>query len=207
MAEALNIARQRAKENHSFDVEVAQFLNAQWMATRVDMVAVERALEILGAIAPPGRLFGVLRAAMAQNDLAILSKAALALARHVDNVPVLEKLMTNPDSRVRANTIEALWGRKLDDLEPLLITALADRHHRVAINAAYGLYLLDPYKYIGEVEQFVNHPKAVHRAGAAWLIRKIGDPKYLPMLKDLVRDQSAEVRKAAFKTLALLRAA
>ena len=105
----------------------------------------ERAIEILGAIASPARLFGVLRAAMSQEDPGIRSKSALALARHTDNMPILNKLVTDPDTRVRANTIEALWGRKISRFGANYLSELSeDDNHRVAINAAYALYLVNP---------------------------------------------------------------
>jgi HEAT repeat protein len=205
--EAIRIAKIRSREDHSFDLQIARFLNCQWMARRADVAAVERALEILSAIASPARLFGVLRGAMAQVDPGIRSKSAMALARHTDSLPILNKLVTDPDTRVRANTIEALWGRKIPEVAELLQRALKDDNHRVAINAAYALYLLDPLKHIAEVEAFVKHPQARFRTAAAWLIRKIGDARHLSLLKTLVRDDSQDVRRAAFRTLAALRPA
>lgn len=206
-AEAIRLAKIRSGEDQSFDLQIAQFLNAQWMARRADVGAVERALEILGAIASPSRLSSILRTAMSQDDPGIRSKSALALARHTDNIPVLCKLATDSDTRVRANTVEALWGRNIPDIEELLLRALKDDNHRVAINAAYALYLLDPLQHIAEVEAFVKHPQPRFRMAAAWLIRKIGDSRHLSLLKTLVRDESQEVRRAAFRTLAALRPA
>ncbi|MES1260330.1 MAG: HEAT repeat domain-containing protein [Acidobacteriota bacterium] len=205
IGEALRIARERARENLWYDLQIIQFVSDQWDARHIDMGALERGLEILGAISPPRRLFGVLRTAMSQDDPELRSKAALALAKHVENTSVLEKLATDGDARVRANTIEALWHRHTPAAEAVLLRALDDTHHRVAINAAYGLYLMNPGKYIGQVEAFVGHPQPGHRIAAAWLIRKIGDPGLLRLLKTLVRDDDPEVRRTSFRTLAMLR--
>lgn len=203
--DAIRVARQRASEDHSYDLQIVQFVNSLWMAHTIDMRALDRGLEILGAIASPGRLAGVLRNALAQADPEIRSKAALALNRHADGTAMAEKLAIDADPRVRANAIEALWGRKTAGVEAILKRALEDRHHRVVANAAYGLYLIDPQRYLVALEVLLEHSKASFRIAAAWMVRKIGDPKNLALLKNLVRDQDSDVRKAAFRTLGMLR--
>jgi hypothetical protein len=204
-SEAIRIAKIRSRGDASYESQITDFLNTRWAAGAVDLPAVERAIEILGAIAPPSRLFGVLRIAMSQQDSCVRSKSALALATRTDNLSVLNKLLTDANARVRANTIEALWGRQIPGVDDLFRNALTDGNHRVAINAAYALYLLDPTKHMTDVETFVNDPRSKFRMAAAWLVRKIGNPGHLCLLKTLVRDQSAEVRRAAFRTLAVLR--
>jgi HEAT repeat protein len=206
-SEAIRIAKIRSRGDASYEAQITDFLNTQWAAGTVDVPAIERAIEILGAIAPPARLFGVLRIAMSQHDSCVRSKSALALATRTDSLPVLNKLLTDANARVRANTIEALWGRRIPGLAELFQRALTDGNHRVAINAAYALYLLDPVKHLSHVESFVNDPRTRFRMAAAWLVRKIGNPGHLSLLKTLVRDQSADVRRAAFQTLAVLRPA
>jgi HEAT repeat protein len=203
--EAIRVARARAKENHSYDLQIVQFVNSLWIANTIDMRALDRGLEILGAIASPGRLASVLRNALAQPDQEIRSKAALALTRHAEGTAIIERLAMDPDPRVRANAIEALWDRKSADSEVVLRRALEDKHHRVAANAAYGLYRIDPTKYFITVEMLVEHSKPSHRMAAAWVVRKIGDAKHLSLLKTLVRDQDPDVRKAAFRTLGMVR--
>jgi HEAT repeat protein len=204
-SEAIRIAKIRSRSDLSYDLQIAQFLHAQWAAGSVDVPAIERAVEILGAIASGPRLLGVLRVAMSHNDPCVRSKSALALATRTDNLPLLEKLVTDANARVRANTIEALWDRRIPGASELLQGALRDGNHRVAINAAYALYLLDPMKHISDVATFVVDRRIRFRMAAAWLIRKIGNPGHLGLLKTLVRDQSADVRRLAFQTLAVLR--
>lgn len=203
--EAIRAARQRAGEDLSYDLQIAQFLNTQWMSRRINMPVIERGMEVLGAIGSPGRVFGVLRTALAQTDPELRSKAALALGRNVDSIQVLEKLTIDEDSRVRANTIEAVWGRKGPEVEALLRRALDDCHHRVVANAAYGLYLIDPARHVTQLEMLIQHADPAHRMAAAWLLRKIGDGQHLCLLKPLVRDPDPDVRKAAFRTLSELR--
>lgn len=205
--EAIRAARLRASEDPSYELQVTQFLNNQWMSRRINMPVIERGMEVLAAIGSPGRVFGVLRTALAQSDPELRSKAALALGRNVDSIQVLEKLIIDEDARVRANTVEAVWGRKTPEAEALLRRALDDCHHRVVTNAAYGLYLIDPTRYAAQLEMLIHHADAAHRMAAAWLLRKIGDGQHLSLLKPLVRDPDPDVRKAAFRTLSQLRGA
>ena len=204
--EAVIVARQRARENLSYDLQIAQFVNSQWLSNTVNLRIAERGLEILGAIASPARLLSVLRTAMAQTDPEVRSKAAIALGKYLENPTLIERLAMDGDPRVRANTIEALWGRAIPEAEAIFRRALIDRHHRVAANAAYGLYLIDSGKYLTAVEAFVEHSRQGHRTAAAWLIRKIGDACLLGLLKTLVRDQNPDVRRAAFLAIGALRA-
>lgn len=205
--DAIRIARQRAREHLAFDLQISQILNSQWLSRRTDIQAVERWLDLFGPIASLGRFFGVLRTVMSQGNPKLRSRAALALAGRVESASILERLMSETDFRVRANTIEALWGCNTPEAEAMFRTALEDPHHRVAVNAAYGLYLIDPIRHIPDVESFITHPKPGHRRAAAWLIRKTGDARNLSFLKGLVRDQSPEVRHTAFQTIGVLRTA
>ncbi|MDQ1472536.1 MAG: hypothetical protein QOJ99_4016, partial [Bryobacterales bacterium] len=178
-SEAIRIAKIRSRGDASYESQITDFLNTQWAAGTIDVPAVERAIEILGAIAPPARLLSVLRVAMSHHDACVRSKSALALATRIDSIPVLEKLVTDANARVRANTIQALWGRRIPGVAELFQNALTDGNHRVAINAAYALYLLDPVQHMSDVETFVNDPRTKFRMAAAWLVRKIGNPRHL----------------------------
>ena len=63
--DAIRVARQRASEDLSYDLQIVQFVNSLWMAHTIDMRALDRGLEILGAIASPGRTVIVASGAVA----------------------------------------------------------------------------------------------------------------------------------------------
>jgi HEAT repeat protein len=196
-----------AEECTSFDLRISYFLNEHLRSSKVSVETVSQALAILGELAPPPRLFATLRSAMAHADPYVRSTCALALGRRVDSLPWIRRLAEDNDERVRANTVEALWGRKGAEIESVLLTALNDAHHRVAANAAFGLYLTDPERYLPTVGMFVNHALPGFRCAAAWIIGKIGNPEHMSMLKPLLLDKNDKVRRAGFKSLATLRSA
>ena len=170
------------------------------------MEVVERALEVLAAIAPTARLHGAIRASLAHEDARIRSKAAVALGRCVGDLPLLQRLLADTDPRVRANTLEALWHMANPEIEAVFLRALSDSHHRAVANAAYGLYLIDKEKYFPKVTGLIEHQLSGYRAAGAWLLGRIGDPRNLPMLKPLLLEKNADARGAAFRTLKILRA-
>jgi len=205
--ESIRVARRRAEERRSFEIEVFRHLSQQLMARRVNVDIVERALEVLIAIAPVARLHGALRSALAHDEARVRSKAAVAVGRCIADIPLLQRLLTDTDARVRANTLEALWHMRGVEIEGIFIRALTDTHHRAVANAAYGLFLIDREKYFPKISALVEHPHAGYRAAGAWLLGKIGEPEHLSMLRPLLTERNTDVRGAAFRALAVLRAA
>jgi HEAT repeat protein len=205
--EAIRNAWQLCEERPTFEVEVFRYLNRQLEKPKVDVEIVERALEVITAIAPVARLHGALRSTLSHDDARVRSKAAVAVGRCVADLPLLNRLLTDSDARVRANTLEALWHMRTPEIEAIFVKCLSDPHHRTVANAIYGLYLIDSKKYFTRVCSLIEHPQAGHRASGAWLLGKIREPEHLPMLRPLLSEKNADVRGAAFRALASLRAA
>jgi hypothetical protein len=207
LQQALRIARQRCTERTSYDLQIFQFLNQYLSFSDIDLLVVERAVDILCEIAPTPRLLSILRSAMENNDPQIRSKSALLLINKIESPSLLQKLITDSDARVRANAIEALWGRQTVAAEEVFRKGLLDLHHRVAANAVYGLLLIDPEKYRANLEVLANHTEPNRRGGAAWIIGKIGDIRNAGLLKPLLVDANAAVRGGAFRAIRALRSA
>ena len=203
--QALEAAFRIAEGNPEFDTELAVLLTAECSVEKPNFGHVERLLELLAAIAPPARLYPTLRAALAHDAAHVRQKAALLLSRKVDNPEVLAQLAADGDPRVRANTVQALWGHTDEASRTILARALEDLHHRVAANAAYGLFLLDKEAHAARLKRFVKHPHPRFRRAGAWILRKIGDPADLPLLQALVEDKNAEVRGSAYAALLALK--
>jgi HEAT repeat protein len=205
--ESIQAARRHAEDRQSYDIEIFRYLTQQLLARKVDVEVVERALEVLAAIAPTARLHGAIRATLSHDDAKIRSKAAVVLGRSVADLPLLQRLLSDSDARVRANTLEALWHLKSAEIESIFLKALGDSGHRAVANATYGLYLIDSEKYFPKATELIAHPLSGHRAAGAWLLGKIGDPHNLPLLKPLLLEKSTDARSAAFRTLKILRTA
>jgi HEAT repeat protein len=203
--DSIRTARDIAEKRRAYDIEIFRYVSDQLTATRVNLDVIERGLEVLDAIAPRARLQAVLRAALAHDDGRVRSKAAVVVGRMVADIPLLKRLLADGDSRVRANTLEAVWGTKGEEVEKLFARALADPHHRVVANAAYGLYSIDPEKYFPKVTGLIRHAAAGHRTAGAWLLGKLGNPDHLPLLKPLLLERNSGVRAAAFRSLKILR--
>jgi HEAT repeat protein len=202
---SIRIARQLSAECPGLDIEVFQYLTRKLRVPGVDLAVIGRILEILVAITPPARLHGVLRAGLAHYDAEVRSKAAVAVGRYMADAPLLQRLLTDADARVRANTLEALWHMRQPEVEAIFMQGLSDSHHRVVANAMYGLCLIDRDKYLPNVRGLLEHPLASHRVAGAWLMGRIARPEHLPLLRPLLSDGTAEVRAAAFDALAILR--
>jgi HEAT repeat protein len=206
LGKSILVARCRADERRSFEIEVFRYLTQQLTCRRVDLDLVERTLEILIAIAPLARLHGALRLALAHDEARVRSKAAVAVGRRVANVPLLQRLLTDTDARVRANTVEALWHMREPEIESIFLRSLGDAHHRTVANATYGLFLIDRVKHFPKVCELIEHPDAGSRAAGAWLLGKIREPENLRLLRPLLIEKNTDVRGAAFRALAILRA-
>ena len=203
--ESIRAAKRNAEERQAYDIEIRRHLAQHLTATTVDVEVVERALEVLFAVAPPARLHGVIRTTISHDDPRVRSKAALTVARCVADLPLLQRLLSDTDARVRANTLEALWHLRSPEVESVFLRSLNDSHHRAIANATYGLYLIDEAKYFDKVTALTEHPLAGCRAAGAWLLGRIGNPKHLTMLKPLLLEKITGVRSAAFQALKVLR--
>ena len=88
------------------------------------------------------------------HDSRIRSKAMLLVGKVVRRSEWLKKALSDPDPRVRANAIEAVWGGVSEDLVPLLERSLEDKHPRVVGNGAgvvgidLGLLGVDPRVHV-----------------------------------------------------------
>jgi hypothetical protein len=78
---------------------------------------------------------------------------------------------------------------------------LADKHHRVAANAVYGLYLLDAANAKPEIERLLGNQVAAFRCAGAWVVRKIGSTDLRGLLKSLIGDGDPKVRRSCFQAL------
>ena len=67
-------------------------------------------------------------------DSRVRSKLTLTVGRLVQNATWLREQLSDPDPRIRANAVEALWAVEVDSVEELLMMATYDPNPRVVAN-------------------------------------------------------------------------
>src|SRR5687768_8808131 len=127
------------------------------------------------------------------------------MARGNQAIRTAELRLTDPDPRVRANAVEALWQSRQRGAEHVLRKATRDSHPRVVVNGWVGLYYIgDPGAAEGLL-QLASDGSPAHRAAAVWGLGQLGDAVFQPKLQALVRDPDAAVRRNALKALVKIR--
>jgi hypothetical protein len=120
---------------------------------------------------------------------------------------VMKGFLAEPDPRVRANAIEALWGMDSDQACAVMREAADDPNNRVAGNALVGLYRAGETLAIPRILQLACHPKAEFRTTAAWIMEQSGSPRFLPALAHMVRESDPRARAWVFRAITKLKRA
>ncbi len=162
-------------------------------------------LELVDAISDCSRLGSYLIQFLNHSSDKVRSKAALMLGRTNWNLPRLETLLASEDSRLRANAVESLWGRRGADVTKILWNATRDPNGRVVVNALLGLCQAgDRNAYLRLAELGETSDPAL-RSGAAWAMGEIGDLEFEEALEKLAQDGDAKVRARAVQSRKKLR--
>ena len=171
----------------------------------LDSAGVLRLLDILNEVSDGARLVLVLGHLTAHADPQIASKAALLTGRRIQNAAWVERNRHSSDARLRANVIEALWGRNLPWAREAVRSALGDDNNRVAGNALMGLFLLRDPSFPGLAIQMLRDARPAFRQTAAWAMGRSGDPRFLDILRGAMSDPEAGVRHSATRALVAIR--
>ena len=183
--------------------DLAHLLRQACTARQPDLGRVERILDIAEAVMPTGFLIPVLRPIIRDCDSRVQSKVFLSFSRNEESfIPWAERLAEDQDPRIRANVIEGLWATSSPRVLPLLWLAAKDEHHRVVANAGYALYIRNQTGALAVIEGMQSREDPAFRCACAWVVRKLGLPELKYLLKPLLLDSNAVVKRAAFKTLA-----
>jgi hypothetical protein len=204
--DAVRRARLCRERSDQFDVKLSAYLQTQCLAEHLQIPAILRGLEVLDTITEPDHLLRVLRCFLRLGVPQVASKCVLMLGRRCPSPDWMKHVMAEGDDRVRANLIESLWGRaEVEDVQPILQDALRDGHHRVAANAAYGLFLCGHDDHRSGIELLISSRSPEYRRAGIWVIKTIGGGEAVIRVKPLIGDSDALVRRAAFAALVTLR--
>ena len=166
-----------------------------------------RILEVIATVADGTRILPILIQCLRQPDPRLRSKAALLIGRTNRSAQGVEKAAWEPDARVRANCVEALWGVDTEAARAALWAATSDPHNRVQGNALLGLYRLGDAASIGPLVRMSAHAEPLFRATAAWAMGETGDPRFLPILTSMVGEPDAIARRHVFRAISRVKRA
>jgi hypothetical protein len=209
MQHALALAQAAAQSGVRVDVVLGKHLSEQApsIGNGVCPPEVQRLLEILAVVLDGSRVLPYLMALARQPNPHLQSKAVLMIGRVNHNVKWVQSRLMEPDARVRANAIEALWGIDTEEARGLLRLAGRDGDNRVAGNALIALYRVGDFWAIPELLKMADHESRRFRATAAWVMGETGDPRFTKTLARLLGEPSIAVRNRAFAALGQIRAA
>jgi hypothetical protein len=210
LTQAIRLARNGADTMPGFEIAIVRHLESHFMSRSVAIAKVFRGLEVLEGVlgrseSDESRLVALLRPFLRSSDPAIASKCVMILGRRSKSLTWLGRVLGENDFRIRANLVEALWGRDEPEIRRLLLQALEDAHQRVIANAAYGLWLLEAPEWLTGLEMLLDSRHPAFRRSGLWLLRRAAPPDGSERVAKFIRDPDPGVKRAAFDVLITLR--
>jgi HEAT repeat protein len=200
--QAMAVARVASRIDSMTDVNLAKFLaDRESPNETVRPAELMRLMEIMVEVSSFVRILPALKRMSRHPDPHVRSKAVLMIGRGNPASGWLQNRFAEPDPRIRANTVEALWGVDTAEARALLLAAARDDNNRVAGNALLALHRLGEGSAEPEVRKMADSESALFRATSAWVMGEIADPRFAGVLARLVGDSSQMVRKRAFSAL------
>jgi len=134
----------------------------------------------------------------------IRSKAVM-VAGEVKVVPedvLVDRLVNDPDARVRANAIEVMEGQEQPKLLPVLAKRARSTHNRERANAIKALLRMRVGAASVQLTHMLRDPRPEHRVSALWALRQSGWWQLLMEVGRLAKeDQNLRVRRYALTVL------
>ncbi len=87
---------------------------------------------------------------------------------------LIEQLLADPDSRVRANTIEVLETRHKAEFVPMLIQRARAGTNRERANAIKVMHKLRMNVFGASLQAMLNDPRPEHRISSMWALKQTG---------------------------------
>jgi hypothetical protein len=201
---ALALARAALRADSMADMALAKALVNRAPETVADP---GRLMDILEEISDGARILPALLRLLRHANPHVRSKAVRMIGLGSRGVRWFERRLAGEDPRVRADAIEAMWGLESPEGRALMQGAMRDPNNRVAGNAILGLYMIGDCSTIPEMLRLAVSDVAFSRSTAAWLMGETGNPRFLDVVAELLRDADPVVRKRAFWALGRIKAA
>jgi len=204
--EEIALTRDLCDLDPQLDMKLARRLSGA-EGEKMSEAVVQRVLVLLNSIPENARVLPIVIKLLRHPSPSVRSKAALVIGRVSKTPHVTQEFLSEPDPRIRANAIEALWGMDSAKARAVLREAADDPNNRVAGNALLGLYLVGDTFAIPRILQLTTHPKAEFRTTAAWVMAQTGSPRFLPALAQMVRETDRNARAWVFRAITSLKRA
>jgi HEAT repeat protein len=202
--QALALARSAIRTDPAADAGLARGLaDSQTGQGSVVIDDPPRLMEVLCEVGDPSRMMASMMRLLRHPNPYLRSKAVKVVGRGSKSPKWVRQRLSDPDPRIRANAIEALWGVDTSEAKGLLqFAATEDNHNRVKANALLGLYYLGDCSSLGALVNMAADESSVVRSSAAWAMGESGDVRFQDALRRLLNDPDPVVRKRAFSALA-----
>jgi HEAT repeat protein len=115
----------------------------------------------------------------------------------------IDRLLNDPDPRVRANAIEALPLPEKQKRREAILLAAESESPRERANSIVALYQMGESNYSGYLAAMLRHPDSWMRTSGLWALSKVDVPQLLDKAYELCSDQATHVRKHAIQTIGL----
>ena len=108
-----------------------------------------------------------------------------------EEASLLSKFLTDPDNRVRSNTIEAIEYLKAEDAIPSLFSALSDNDNRIRAVAAKALQSFGEEKVFTELKKMLESPEEWMKGSAIYALSHIQAGEAIKMLMEAARKSTS----------------
>jgi HEAT repeats len=207
LREAARIARLAIQMEPQLEIRLARQLagSVEDCGQAAVVAHAVRLISVLAEVSDGSRILPSLARLLHSGNPQLRSKAVLMMARGNRSTNWVQSRMADPDPRIRANALEALWGMDNWHARRLLAAGARDSSNRVVGNALFGLYRLGESSVLLEATRLASHASPAFRVTAAWLMGEMGDERLRAPLVQLMRDPVPAVRSRAFKALGRLK--
>jgi hypothetical protein len=205
LADAIGVARRLQAVDATTDIRLLRLLQPGRTAVPLDSWRTSRMLEVVSAITDGARIQTILPNLLRHTDPRVRSKAALLVGRFNPNWESLFERLGDGDCRVRANSVESIWGLSSSEACRMFLIATRDGNNRVAANGVVGLHMAGSLVAVRIVQKLARSEDPAFRAAGAWAMGEVKDPRFLPFLASMMEDPMSSVRRNTIRATVRIR--
>ena len=188
--------------DRDFDLRLAERLEQHRIPEGVVRL---RLVELIERVSRGSRAIERIKSLADDPDKRVRSKVVRLLGRISDEAADARRKLSDPDPRVRAAAVEALWGHAHEHGRPVFSAALDDPNHRVRGNAVYGLHRLDDPACLLALRQLLEDGEDLARRAGLWAMEQTRDPRYLPVVAKMMSAAGPEARSRCLRAMTAVR--